>query len=131
MESRPVKRSVRAIVVGGVVTATLAVACGGAEESAPPACPEGSTPREVVNEIAGPGTTSREDAVRAALQNLGMEATDDAIAAGVIASSPGGSPGTEEVEIQTSEGSPFTMTLAPLDPGWTVERSSWCAPNPG
>jgi len=43
---------------------------------------------------------------------------------------PGANVGTEEVEVETSEGVRITMTLKPLDPGWTVEGSTWCASNP-
>ena len=111
---------------------SAAVACSGSEGEADAVpCPTGTIQRDTGNEIAGPGAESREDAMRAELEDLGMESSDEAISAGVVASSPGASPGTEKVEILTSEGFPVTMTLAPLDPGWMVERAGWCAPIPG
>ena len=94
-------------------------------------CPEGTTEREAINDLAGPGAPTREDAVRAELQNLGMDATDDAVTAGVVAAGPGGNAGTELVTVETENGTEVTMTLAPLDPGWAAESSSWCAPDDG
>jgi hypothetical protein len=92
------------------------------------ACPAGTTRRDSINELAGPAPGSREDAVRVELENLGMDASDDAIAAAVIAAGPGGDVGTEETEVETSQGVIVSMSLEPMDPGWTVGRSSWCAP---
>jgi hypothetical protein len=58
-----------------------------------------------------------------------MEASEDAISAALIVSSPGSSPGSEELVVETSDGVEVTMTLAPLDPGWAVEGAQWCAPD--
>jgi hypothetical protein len=75
----------------------------------------------------GPGAASREDAVRAELDAIGVGSSDEAISTGVIESSPGPDPGTERVQIPIFGGLPITMTLTPLDPGWAVTASSWCA----
>ncbi len=66
--------------------------------------------------------------MRAELERLEMTATDEAIAAGVVASAPGESAGTEELVVENDQGVEITMVLAPLDPGWAVEASSWCEP---
>lgn len=58
-----------------------------------------------------------------------MDASDDAVAAGVVAAGPGADAGTELVTIETDGGAEVSMTLAPLDPGWAVEGSSWCVPD--
>ncbi len=126
MRPRATTTTIGALVVAG----TIAVGCGGNQQGAGSRCPDGTVGRTTTNTVARPGAGSREAAVQAELQRLGLEATDDAIAAGVIASSAGSSPGTEEIEVQTLEGDPITMTLAPLDPGWAVEASRWCAPDP-
>jgi hypothetical protein len=108
-----------------------AAACSssnGDSEANASGCPEGTTRWESINEFAGPPADSREDAVRVELENLAMDASDDAIAAAVIAAGPGGNVGTEATEVETSEGVLVTMTLEPMDPGWAVGRSSWCAP---
>jgi hypothetical protein len=49
----------------------------------------------------------------------------------VPSGSPGGNVGTELVKVETEDGTEVTMTLAPFDPGWAVESSSWCAPDDG
>lgn len=122
-----VSRTVRVVVLVAIVGI---VGCGRSAEPATNAsgCPEGSTRREAINEIAGPGAATREDAVRAELENIGVVASDDAISAGVVAAGPGGNVGTEEVQMPVDDGTVVTMTLTPLDPGWAVESSSWCAP---
>ena len=84
--------------------------------------------RSAINELSGDGSQTREDAIRAELRNVGLEASDDAITAGVIAAEPGGDAGSEEIRIETEDGTVATMTLQPLEPGWGVERSSWCEP---
>lgn len=66
--------------------------------------------------------------MRTELERLQMTASDEAIAAGVVASAPGESTGTEELVVKNEQGVEMTMLLAPLDPGWAVERSSWCEP---
>jgi hypothetical protein len=113
-----------------VVAAMLTVACSGSEDDAEGApCPAGTIRRTSTNELEGPGAATREEAVQDELANLDMESSDQAIAAGVIASSPGSSPGSEEIQVPLREGLPVTMTLIPLDPGWAVEGSTWCAPD--
>ena len=115
-----------------VIGAMLTIACSGSEDDAEGApCPAGSIRRTSINEPEGSGAATREEAVRDELTYLGMETSDQAIAAGVIASSPGSSPGSEEVQVALREGLPVTMTLIPLDPGWAVGRSTWCAPDEG
>jgi hypothetical protein len=116
-----------------VYTAALlvsgAVACSGSEDGGGEAsCPAGTTERSVINELAGDGSETREEAIRAELQRIGLGASDEAIAAGVVAAGPGGDAGTEEVRIETEGGTAATMILQPLEPGWGVERSSWCEP---
>jgi hypothetical protein len=90
--------------------------------------PERDSERQATNEIEGPGAASREDAISTELGNLGLDATEDAINEGVVHAGPGGNVGTERVTIESSDGTQVTMTLSPLDPGWAVESSTWCAP---
>lgn len=59
---------------------------------------------------------------------MSREASDEAITAGLVASAAG-SYGAEQVEVRTLDGVVVTMTLAPQNPGWRVERSRWCAPD--
>jgi hypothetical protein len=127
----PMKRAVSIVLVLGLIGAAGALAAGamGDGEPVPSRCPEGTTERSSIGEFAGPAPDSREEAVRVELENLGMDASDGAIAAAVIAAGPGGNVGTEKAEVETSQGVLVTMTLKPLDPGWTVGGSSWCAPN--
>lgn len=114
----------------GVFAAILvgAVACSGSEgagDASP--CPEGTTRREATDGY-GDGATAdtREDAIRAELQNIGRQTTDEEITAGVVAS-VSASDGSEQVEVRTSDDVVVSMTLAPQNPGWSVERSTWCA----
>jgi hypothetical protein len=127
----PMKRAVSIVIVLGLIGAAGALAAGAMsdDEPVPSRCPEGTTEWSSINEIAGPGASTREGAVRAELHDIGREASDEAIAAAVIAGGSGGNVGTEGVVVETSEGGVVTMTLTPLDPGWAVEVSSWCAPN--
>jgi hypothetical protein len=113
-----------------VALALGAIACSGFGGDADgESCPAGATERTSTNGSSGPGAETREDAIRAELEEIGLDATDDAIAAGVVAAGPGGSVGTELVKVETENGIEVTMTLAPLDPGWAVEGSSWCVPD--
>jgi hypothetical protein len=108
----------------------LVIACSGSTEGAGgTSCPNGMSERRATNEIEGPGAASREDAIRTELGNLGLDAREDAISEGVVHAGPGGNVGwSERVTIESSDGTPVTMTLSPLDPGWAVESSTWCAP---
>jgi hypothetical protein len=112
-----------------VATALLlgSVACSDDASTDGVECPDGTTLRTSTNEPAGDGFETRGEAIRAELQEIGLEASDEAITAAVVAAGPGGEAGTELVEVRTEEGSVVSMTLAPLDPGWAVETSSWCA----
>ena len=113
-----------------VVLALAAIACSGSGSDADgESCPAGMTERTSTNELSGPGAGTRAEAIRAELKEIGLDATDDAIAAGVVAAGPGGSVGTELVKVETENGIEVTMTLVPLDPGWAVEGSSWCVPD--
>lgn len=85
--------------------------------------------RTSTNDLSGPGAETREEAIRAELREIGLDASDDAVAAGVVAAGPGTNVGTELVKIETEDSIEIRMTLAPLDPGWAVEGSTWCAPN--
>ena len=87
------------------------------------------TERASTNEPSGPGAGTREEAIRAELKEIGLDATEDAIATGVVEAGAGGSVGSELVKVETQNGIEVTMTLAPLDPGWAVEGSSWCVPD--
>lgn len=112
-----------------VLAATAAVgSCGGppAGETTTSGCPDGSTRRES-DGLSTHALESREAAIRLQLKNLGEEASDDAIAAGIVRSSQDAS-GGENVEVQTSSGL-VTITLLPQMPGWKVARSTWCAPD--
>lgn len=84
--------------------------------------------RTSTNELNGPGFEGREEAIRAELENLDLSATDEAITTGVVQAGAGERAGTEVATIEIDGGSVATMTLVPLDPGWAVETSSWCAP---
>ena len=115
-----------------VALALGAIACsrsGGDADSE--SCPAETIERTSTNGSSGPGAETREEAIRAELEAIGLDASDDAIAAGVVAADPGGDGGTELVKIETDGGAEVSMTLAPLDPGWAVEGSSWCAPDDG
>jgi hypothetical protein len=113
-----------------VALALGAIACSGSGGDADgESCPAGTTERTSTNGSSGPGAETREEAIRAELEEIGLDVTDDAIAAGVVAAGPGGSVGTELVKVEMENGIEVTMTLAPLDPGWAVEGSSWCVPD--
>lgn len=108
--------------------ALVALSCSSTDaDRTGPSCPEGTTGRTSASEVEGEGSETREDAIRAELAEIGIEASDDAVTAGVIAAGPGEDAGTEVVAVETDDGSTATFTLAPLDPGWAVERSEWCA----
>ena len=99
------------------------VACSGAGDDA--GCEEG-TLREDVNELAGgSGAETRDEAVGLELAALDLEASDEAIAQAVAAATAG-EDGAETVEVTTVDDVVVTMTLVPLDPGWGIERSTWC-----
>ena len=107
-----------------------AIVCSGSGGDADGgSCPAGTTERTSTNEVSGQGATTREEAIRAELKAIGLDASNDAIAAGVVAAGPGGNVGTELVRVDADDGTSVTMTLAPLDPGWGVEDSSWCVPD--
>jgi hypothetical protein len=69
---------------------------------------------------------SRDAAVKAEIDRLEIDITDDVIAAAIVRSSPAAN-SAEIVTIDTATG-PVTMTLAPQMPGWRVETVSWCEP---
>ncbi|MBA3738076.1 MAG: hypothetical protein H0W97_05875 [Actinobacteria bacterium] len=118
---------VAAVVLSGVLA--VGVACSGSEgDRGGSSCPDGLTRSESSSGASGPGASTREEAVRAELDGLEMAASDEAIAAGVVASAPGESAGTEELIVDTDQEVEITMFLAPLDPGWAVQRSTWCDP---
>ncbi|MGH2678888.1 MAG: hypothetical protein ACRDG8_00140 [Actinomycetota bacterium] len=121
-----IRRAVSAVVLVG------AVACSGSDGAGDAsACPEGTTRQEATGGYGdGTAADTREDAIRAELQSIDRRAADEEIAAGVVASAAG-SDGSEKVEIRTSDSVVVTMTLAPQNPGWRVERSTWCAPDDG
>jgi hypothetical protein len=101
------------------------VACSGAGDDA--GCEDG-TLREDVNDLTGgSGADTRDEAVGLELLNLDLEASDEAIGAAVAAAEPGEG-GAETVEVTLEDGVVVTMTLVPLDPGWGIERSTWCEP---
>jgi hypothetical protein len=115
-----------------VALALGAIACSGSGGDADgESCPAGTTERTSTNELSGPGAETRAEAIRAELDAMGLDASDDAVAAGVVAAGPGSDAGTELVKIETDGGAEVSMTLAPVDPGWAVEGSSWCAPDDG
>jgi hypothetical protein len=122
-------RRVFSVCALAVLVAFLGIGCSDEDPATGPACPAGTTERTSSNELAGEGQPTREDAIRAELQNLGLEASDEAITAGVVAAGPGENAGTEVVTIEMRDGTSATMTLAPLDPNWAVESSTWCAPD--
>ena len=111
-----------------LVIAIWALSCSGSDEDGSGSCPEGFTPTRSMNEAGGDGMATRDEAVSAELERLQAQASDEAIGAAVAAGQPGPNPGTERVVVDTDEFGEVTMILAPLDPGWTVERSSWCGP---
>lgn len=108
-----------------------AIGCAGSGGDADGgSCPAGTTERTSTNELSGPGAETREEEIRAELKAIGLDASKDPVAGGVVAAGPGGDVGTELVKVEAEDGTVVTMTLTPLDPGWAVEGSSWCAPNP-
>jgi hypothetical protein len=119
--------SASARAVFAIVLAIHAGACSGSDDGGT-TCPAGTTARTSTNELNGPGFEEREDAIRAELENLDLSANGEAITTGVVQAEPGERAGTEVATIETDDGSVATMTLAPLDPGWAVEASTWCAP---
>ena len=99
------------------------VACSGGDAG----CEDG-TPREDVNDLSGgSGAETRDEAVGLTLGELDLEASDEAIAQAVAAATAGEG-GAETIEVTTTDGVVVTMTLVPLDPGWGIERSTWCDP---
>src|SRR5687767_14916985 len=97
------RNAVAAVVLAGVLAG--GGACAGSDgEADGSSCSDGSTRSESANDAAGPGAATREEAVRAELERLEMAASDEAIAAGVVASAPGGSPGTEELVVENDQG---------------------------
>jgi hypothetical protein len=110
------------------LVAVLGIGCSDEGSTTGSACSAETTERTSTNDLAGGGHLTREDAIRAELQAIGLEASDEAITAGVVGAGPGEIAGTEVVTIEMENGASATMTLAPLDPGWGVERSTWCAP---
>jgi hypothetical protein len=120
----------RVVASLSISLALAAMSCSGTEgDQAAPSCPEGTTRRTSTGEVEGEGSETREEAIRAALAEIGIEASDDAVATGVGAAAPGEDAGTEVVEVETEDGSTATFTLAPLDPGWAVHDPSWCEPD--
>jgi hypothetical protein len=108
---------------------TGAIACSGSDGDGD-GCPEGTVERSSTNDATDRGAETREDAIRAELEDLELAATDDAIVAAVIAGSPGASAGTERVRIATvPETGSITMVLDPLEPGWAVRSTSYCVPD--
>jgi hypothetical protein len=126
----PKRLEANLVVVGLVAMTMLLAPCGsGADDTGNvAACVDGTTRGD-----AGPATIegsppeTREEAIRAALQHLDREASDAAITAGVV-STVAGADGVETVEIRTTDDVVVTMFLSPQDPGWLVQRSTWCAP---
>jgi hypothetical protein len=102
------------------------LSCSGSEEDGSGSCPDGSTSQR--SGESGPSAETRDEAVRAWLEREGLEATDDAISAGVIAAEPGAEAGKEVVAIEQSSGAETTLILEPLDPGWAVASATWCEP---
>jgi hypothetical protein len=125
---RGVQRRMSIVVRLALVTTVAVVgACGGDEGSDAGDCPDGLTRWTSSNEVQGPGTETREAAIERELAEHGLEATDEAVVAGVVAAGPGGNAGTELVEIELTDGTVATMTLTPLEPGWAVSDAAWCA----
>ena len=120
--------AIRWVIAAAVLVG--AVGCSGSDGTdAGSACPEGTTFWDAPGGMSdGSAAETREAAIHDELQNLGRDASDEAITAGVVASATG-SNGAERVEIRTSDEVVVTMSLAPQNPGWRVERSTWCAPN--
>jgi hypothetical protein len=127
------ERSTHRVTGGSLLLAiafAFATACGGGSDgsgSDASPCPAGTTRRTSAGQTGGADATTREDAVRAQLDVLALEASDEAISAGVIASAPGAAAGTERLVVEAAGGVEVTMILAPQDPGWAVERAEWCA----
>jgi hypothetical protein len=104
-----------------------AIGCSGQEGD--PGCGDGFTGQSRTNEVERPGAETRDDAIRAELEELRFEASDEAVTDAVVNAIPvADPPGHEAVSVRTSEGFDVEMTLTPLDPGWAVDGSSWCEP---
>jgi hypothetical protein len=111
-------------LVMSVAVVLGAVACS---SSGDPGCGEGFVGRTETHDATSADT--REQALHAALEDLGFEASDEAITEAVVNAIPAASPpGHETVSVRTSDGLDVQMTLTPLDPGWAVHGSSWCEP---
>jgi hypothetical protein len=106
-----------------------AFACSGSDGAEDGStCPEGTTPWERVEGLGdGTAADTREEAISAELEAMGRHASDEAISAAVVNGTPG-SNGGEGVEVETDDGVIVTMSLVAQNPGWLVERSTWCAP---
>jgi hypothetical protein len=119
--------AIRRVALGVVLL--VAFACSGSDDAEDgSACPEGTTRWERMEGLDdGTAADTRDEAISAELEAMGREASDEAISAAVVGSSPG-SNGGEMVEVETADGVIVTMTLVAQNPGWRVERSTWCAP---
>jgi hypothetical protein len=113
----------------GSMALAIALAAASCSESsdASHSCPEGMTHQ------LSTGTSfvaeTRDEAVAHWLPGEGLEASDDAIAAGVVAAQPGSEAGTEVVQVETTDGSAeVRIVLEPQDPGWRVAGATWCLP---
>jgi hypothetical protein len=109
---------------------TAAVAFGGLScsdsDGGSVSCPDGTTLQE--SDGGGHSAETRDDAIRHWLDSEGLEASDEAISAGVVAAEPADDPGVERVAFETSDGIEVVVLLEPLDPGWGVSAASWCEP---
>lgn len=107
-----------------LVLGTIA-ACS-SSDGGPGSCPEGTVPRESTG--GGASAETRDDAIRIWLEGEGLEASGDAISAGVVAAEPATDPGVERVAFETSDGVDVVVLLEPLNPGWGISSASWCGP---
>jgi hypothetical protein len=125
--------------VGRVLLATrylLTVACSEPTNSIGVACPGEVVERSATSGDEFPDADTREEAIRSALRDIEMPASRDAIVQTVVGSGPGPEPPKADAVVQTKSGVEVSMTLRPLDPGWTVDSVRWCAdqaarPRPG
>ena len=118
--------SARAVLV--ILLSIPVAACSGSDGdgSAQP-CPDGSVERTATNVVADPALDSRDDAIQAGLDALGVEASKEAIADAIVSAVAVPDSHDEQLTIAVAGGTDVLLTLTPLDPGWAVERAEWCA----
>lgn len=108
--------------------ALVLVVGGCSDQGSDSGCPEGSSERTSEREVSDPSLQSREGAIQTGLDEIGMAATDEAIADAIVHAVAVPNSHDEDFTIRTGDGIDVMMTLTPLDPGWAVRDLRWCEP---